>query len=225
MINANYILLDASKMEGHIVKAKELNPNHTCLFEADTAKFLDTVAPWLFEFKIGSEFAKWISTEGRGKSWGILFNSEAEPIDLYKHLRRFLVVEGSDGKEMYFRYYSPQVLSAFLPTCSSSELKEFFGPIQSFIAEDNNKLLVEYSLLNQEYSRVELQTDMTDFGNLTPKVSKHSLDQIEKENKLFTQSEEDEAGGKAQKDISLRNTESDNKEDNNASSSAWDFGY
>jgi hypothetical protein len=50
-------------------------------------------------------------------------------------LRHFLIVHTSDGKAYYFRYYDPRVLRPYLPTCTAGELTEFFGPIQTWIAE------------------------------------------------------------------------------------------
>ena len=145
MSDTNYLLLDAARMHGDIYRARELNPDHTCLYEGDNEKFLSAVAPWLFSVEAGSEFAQWVAKEGKGKSWGVLFRSDAEPVKLYKHLRKFLIVESEDGKEMYFRYYDPRVLRVFLPTCEPEQLKEFFGPIASFLIEDANGLLTEYT--------------------------------------------------------------------------------
>jgi len=160
MTTANYILLDAARMNGAIQQARALNPDHSCLYEGDSEKFLAAVAPWLFSFAAGSEFAQWVVQEGRRNGWGILFASDVEPVRLYKHLRRFLIVQTDEGREMYFRYYDPRVLRAFLPTCDQVQLKEFFGPITAFLAEDENGLLVEYALAENEFRYSELKTDI-----------------------------------------------------------------
>ena len=46
------------------------------------------------------------------------------------------MVYGPDLEPLYFRYYDPRVLRAWLPTCDPAQLAEFFGPVEFFIAED-----------------------------------------------------------------------------------------
>src|SRR5947209_7089547 len=58
--------------------------------------------------------------------------------DKPKHFRHFLLVETEDGKLLYFRFYDPRVLRAFLPTCNSDESSEFFGPIHDILTEESN---------------------------------------------------------------------------------------
>ncbi len=146
MNTANYVLLDAAKMRGEMEKARELNPEHICLYEGDSERFLGAVAPWLFDLEDGSDFAAWLSEAAQSNSWGVFIRCNAEPNELYTHLRKFLVVATEDGRELYFRYYDPRVLREFLPTCDKQQLLDFFGPIEAFLAEDENGLLVEYAL-------------------------------------------------------------------------------
>lgn len=150
----NYCLLDASRMDEAIYVAKQLNERHSCLYEGESEKFLNSVAPFLFSHDQGSTFSHWLLDEGKGKSWGILLESSAEPLELYRHLRRFLIVQTEEDRELYFRYYDPRVLNVFLPTCTAEQLNEFFGPIQTFIAEDERGVFTAYrndnGLLNVE---------------------------------------------------------------------------
>ena len=53
-----------------------------------------------------------------------------------KHCRTFLIVHGANGKPLYFRYYDPRVLRLYLPTCTAQELAIVFGPISSYLMED-----------------------------------------------------------------------------------------
>jgi len=76
----------------------------------------------------------------------VLLESTAEPVRVYKHLRKILIVTGEDGNEMFFRYYDPRVLRVFLPTCELLQLKEFFGPIDAFIAEDGSGYMLEFRM-------------------------------------------------------------------------------
>ncbi|WAS97775.1 DUF4123 domain-containing protein [Nannocystis punicea] len=43
-----------------------------------------------------------------------------------RHLRKFLMVE-LDRYKVYFRFYDPRVLRAFVPTCSAAERREFLA--------------------------------------------------------------------------------------------------
>jgi len=141
-----YFLADAARMHGEIHHAKELNPEHTCLYEGDSERFLSAVAPWLFSLERGGAFAKWLSNHGHARSWGVILHFAEDSLQLYKHLRRHLIVQAEDGTDMYFRYYDPRVLRNYIPSCKSGALHDLFGPIRTFAAEDDEGMLVEYSL-------------------------------------------------------------------------------
>lgn len=153
-------------MHGDIYQAREHNPEHICLYEGDSEKFLASVAPWMFGFEQGSDFATWMLRSARGNSWGIFLRSSAEPVRLYRHLRKFLIVQSEEGKEMYFRYYDPRVLRVFLPTCEAPQLKEFFGPIEAFMAENEQGLLVEYALVDGKLTYTETGLDLLKYFNV-----------------------------------------------------------
>ncbi len=159
-------MLDAARMHGDIYQAKEMNPEHICLYEGDSGKFLGAVAPWLFSFDHQSEFATWLLRNARGNSWGVFLRSSADPQKIYQHLRKFLVVQGEDGKEMYFRYYDPRVMRVFLPTCDAPQLKEFFGPAEAFLAENEQGLLVEYALKDGKLTFTETGLDLLKYFNV-----------------------------------------------------------
>lgn len=149
-ITPNYCLLDAARMDEAMLQAKDLNDEHHCLYEGDSEQFLNSVAPFLFSFNPGEEFSRWLIEEGKGQSWGILFESKAEPLQIYRHLRKFLIIKNEDEKELYFRFYDPRVLRVFLPTCNDEQLYSFFGPIETFITEDENQAFTSFSLQNGE---------------------------------------------------------------------------
>ena len=155
-----YFLADAARMRGEIHHAKELNPEHTCLYEGDSERFLSAVAPWLFAVEKGGAFARWLSTHGHAQSWGVIVHFPEDPVQLYKHLRRHLIVQAEDGTDMYFRYYDPRVLRNYIPSCKIGALHDLFGPIRTFVAEDGEGKLVEYSLDDAGYL-VVAPTDRT----------------------------------------------------------------
>jgi len=76
-----------------------------------------------------------LHAEQWGNSWGCFVWALADFKALRRHFRRFLMVEDERAKRMYFRFYDPRVLRVFLPTCTTAEALEFFGPIKYFVME------------------------------------------------------------------------------------------
>ena len=55
-----------------------------------------------------------------------------------KSLAVAMIVKDEAGRKLYFRFYDPCVLRVFLPTGSSQQLLQMFGPIQQFIVDDHD---------------------------------------------------------------------------------------
>ena len=149
-----YHILDAARLGFDIRKAMALNPTFDSLYRGQSKELLATISPYLFQYESGSEFDTWLK-ENYGLSWGIGIVSDAPMEVIHKHFRKFLLVKEEDGRELYFRFYDPRVLRTFLPTCSTAQLNEFFGPIQQFIVENpahKQMLLFEY-----KNDRLEIQ--------------------------------------------------------------------
>jgi Domain of unknown function (DUF4123)/FHA domain len=78
-----------------------------------------------------------LAAEGWGKNWGIYITSR-QPLPIVRnHLRRFQVLLSQDGVEFQFRFHSPTLLRAFLPTLNVEEAKTLFGPIGAILIEGN----------------------------------------------------------------------------------------
>ena len=138
IIYNNSILLDAAQLEDKLSFAKELNKNHSSLYKGRSEEDLADVAPYLFTFEKQTEFANWYIENGWGNAWGLLVQSDEDFEIVYKHFRRFLLVKTEDEQELYFRFYDPRVLRIFLPTCDINQLKEFFGPVDHYVCEDED---------------------------------------------------------------------------------------
>ena len=117
---------------------KELNKDYSSLYKGRSEEDLADVAPYLFDLKNGSEFEKWYAEFGWGNSWGLIVKSEFLFEETYRHFRKFLMVKTENDEQLYFRFYDPRVLRIFLPTCDENQLKEFFGPVEHFICEDED---------------------------------------------------------------------------------------
>ncbi len=165
-IGANFILLDAARMEDNIDKALEFNKKGLSLFAGTKDKMLEVVSPYLFSYNNKSEMALWMDEKGWGNSWGVFILCYKEFDDLYKHFKKFILVKTEDGEEMYFRFYDPRVLRIFLPTCDSEQLKEFFGPVKAFLMEDENP----------EFAVVFMLSDSNEL--ITNKISKENFTKV-----------------------------------------------
>ncbi|MFZ4546376.1 MAG: DUF4123 domain-containing protein [Bacteroidales bacterium] len=145
----SYIVFDAARMEAEIDNARAINPVFDSLYRGQSEETLSSVAPYIFTFERETEFRRWYFDKGWGDSWGIMLFADEEMKVLHKHFRKFLMVQTEEGKELYFRYYDPRVLRIFLPTCDKEQLKEFFGPIDYYICEDEDPVFgIVFSLLD-----------------------------------------------------------------------------
>jgi hypothetical protein len=63
---------------------------------------------------------------------------------LQAHFRRLVMAQLPDGKMVYFRFYDPRVLRAYLPTCTPKELEAVFGPVERFILEGEDAAAVVF---------------------------------------------------------------------------------
>jgi hypothetical protein len=138
MLPLTHILLDAARMGIKMEEAMQLESAYDSLYRGRSEENLAAVAPYIFRFASGSPFGEWYTENGWGDSWGILLKSSWPMHELHKHFRKFLLVKTEEGKELYFRFYDPRVLRIFLPTCDETQIREFFGPVDYFIVEDED---------------------------------------------------------------------------------------
>lgn len=140
--HATYLLLDAARMAGLIGEAKTRNAANDSLYRGTRDEALSAVAPFLFKYVPGQTFANWYLRQGWGNSWGVLMKSSRSLEDLAAHFRNFLLVKTETGQSLYFRFYDPRVIRVFLPTCDPAQLREFFGPVDYFLVEDEDPAFV-----------------------------------------------------------------------------------
>jgi hypothetical protein len=100
------------------------------------------IAPYLSS--VSKDELKWIASDLWSAPWGCFVVSKSGMDALYDHFRRFLQVQGTDGKFYLFRFYDPRVLRAFLQSSSPSELQQFYGPVTMFgVAASDGSLNVD----------------------------------------------------------------------------------
>ncbi len=137
-----YCILDGARMLIMLDQAKALNQDSISLYAGLPLEVLESISPYIFYLDPNSYFPDWVFTEGWGKSWGIYVRTKVNGEELFHHFRKFITVFTEQGKELYFRFYDPRALRIFLPTCSNDQLREFFGPVESFFMEDKSQDVV-----------------------------------------------------------------------------------
>jgi len=143
-----YTVLDGASVPDLPQVLWEHEPEHVCLYRGELEPDLAETAPYLVKLERQSPFTWWVLSEGWGSHWGIFAITPAE-VDLRtlrQHFRRFLMVYDPDQELIYFRYYDPRVLRVYLPTCNVEEMEIVFGPIDSYMLEDEDPtVLLELS--------------------------------------------------------------------------------
>jgi hypothetical protein len=142
LASATFSILDAATMGPAFKDAATRQPYHSSLYGGESEQNLASVAPYLFPFSVSSDFGKWLISSGWGHSWGVHIVTSASHDELRQHLRKFLIVKTEQGKELYFRYYDPRVLRAVLPTLEMDQLRQFFGPVDEWLMEDDSSSLI-----------------------------------------------------------------------------------
>jgi len=132
-----YAVIDGARRLDLLTRLDEFAPPHQCLYIGELEPEVAVVAPWLVELRENEDFFDWLFDEGWGDSLCIWLTSEAPILDVRAHFRRLTIVEMPDGQMVYFRFYDPRVLRAFLPTCDEAQKAQMFGEaVERFFVED-----------------------------------------------------------------------------------------
>ncbi len=137
-----YSVLDGASVPNLRQKIFEDDPARECLYRGELQPDMAEVAPYLIHLQINTPFADWVLQTGWGKHWGIFALSNSDLRTLRRHFRTLLTVHSPEGKPLLFRYYDPRVLRVYLPTCNTEELAAIFGPIDSYLLEDEDPLVL-----------------------------------------------------------------------------------
>jgi len=138
-----YSILDAARDPMVHLRIHECQEQKQSLYEGPEAARLAFVAPYLISLPKRSPFLEQLVREGWGNSWGVYLTCDRPFEEVRKHLRHFLTVElEGENKKVLFRFYDPRVLRVFLPTCTSKEVLEFFGPITRYVLEGEEPIVI-----------------------------------------------------------------------------------
>lgn len=131
-----YVIVDGASAPGLLQMLFEHQPEYECLFRGELEPDMAEVAPYLVKLDPESDFAYEVLEKGWGRHWGVFALGYAGMRTMRQHFRRNLMVYDEAGKPMYFRWYDPRVLRLYLPTCNAEDLAEVFGPVETFVFED-----------------------------------------------------------------------------------------
>ena len=133
-----FAILDGASVRDLPANLASFDPEHICLYRGELEPDMSEVAPYLAILEHDAHFTNWVLSNGWGNHWGIFGIAQAGLPILRKHFRHFLMVSDDTGKSLFFRYYDPRVWRDFLPECDSDELNTVFGPVISYLVEDEN---------------------------------------------------------------------------------------
>ena len=140
-----YAILDAAQDENIYKLLMGCTEEFTCLFNGEIPNVLARAAPYLIKIPVRSPIFEQIYQNGFFNNWGIFFFSYESGTALRKHFQSLLRVKTEDGRRLYFRYYDPRVLRTYLPTCTPSELRQFFSFVDTFwAAAEEGESVIEY---------------------------------------------------------------------------------
>lgn len=122
-----YAVLDAAAEGDLLHRLRTDRLRFSCLFEGKQPKDVARVAPYLVALRHNSEFTEWLFEQGWDRHLGIVVLSRKPFLEVLDHLRSVSYVESQEGRRLWFRFYDPRVLRAYLPTCTPIELTWFFG--------------------------------------------------------------------------------------------------
>jgi hypothetical protein len=141
-----YAVLDGARDEQVYAFVQACYLDKWCLYAGELPKELLITAPWLVRLDEDNNWTHRIISHAWSNSWGVFIRTETSAKELRTHLRRFLRVRDTSGRNLIFRYYDPRVLRVYLPTCTPAELKMFYGPIDRFYIEDHDASILDFSL-------------------------------------------------------------------------------
>ena len=154
-----YAVVDGARDERIYRAVYDSQLPYECLFAGDISYDLSLAAPYLVELDRDAAFTRWLVEEGWGRSFGVFAWARADLEAMRRHCRRTLQVKDEAGRRLFFRFYDPRVLRAYLPTCTLAELREVMGPVSRFLAEGTGGHVIAYELGGRPLRVTETRVD------------------------------------------------------------------
>lgn len=158
---STWAILDAARDERIYPELRMSRLDILPLYAGKLPDALQRAAPYLVELAPSYSFTRPLLEMGWGNSWGV-FLRVRDARNLRHHLRGFLRVRDEAGRILVFRYYDPRVLRIYLPSCTTAELATVYGPIGSFLVEDDGgRHLLEFAFDGRRLAERRTAVDAT----------------------------------------------------------------
>jgi hypothetical protein len=147
-----YVILDGARDHRIADFVRFSNLQYACMYSGKLSPALQQAAPYIVHLSPKAELTRTLLQQAWGQSWGILIETgpDISMEQLRRHFRGLQRVSTEDGTSLVFRFYDPRVLRVYLPTCTLSELGQFFGPVTKIVVEDmEGEGMVEYRKIAQ----------------------------------------------------------------------------
>ncbi len=132
-----YAVIDPDFCPQILAMIEQHHVEHAALLGRHFAPDLLRRSPHLVKLDPFSPFSDWLLS-GWGRSWGIYAVSSASMDTLREHFRSLVMVLDPSGTPLFFRYYDPRVFGVYLPTVNEQEADCVFGPVASYIFEEED---------------------------------------------------------------------------------------
>ncbi len=134
-----YAVVDAGRSPEVLTLLYGFGPEMRSLYDGESEARLGPSGPYLVRLPSDGDVLPALLRKGWGQAWGVFVSTSAKFDALRKHFRSLLMVRRqSDAAELYFRFYDPRVLRAFLPTCDKQQLQAMFGPVSAYLVESQD---------------------------------------------------------------------------------------
>jgi hypothetical protein len=142
-----YCVLDGASVPDLPVRLHETATPNYCLIRGELPPDLVHAAPYVAILLPGSTFTEWVFANCMKGNEGIFLHSRFSIKEMRRHFRGLFRVTDESGRPLMFRFYDPRVIRKFLPTCTASELTDFFGNVETyFVNSGDGNSLTKYRL-------------------------------------------------------------------------------
>lgn len=130
-----YAVLDAARDDEVVRLLRRSGAPYRSLYDGWAEEVFDTVAPYLVQLRRRGALMEQLLERGWGRAWGVYVLSRAPFADVRRQLRRWLKVHVEGLGVATFRFYDPDVMRNFAPTCTPAQITRMLGCIDAVVME------------------------------------------------------------------------------------------
>ena len=116
------------------LSSKDSPPRFRSLLSGKNERSIGQFGPIIIEFDHHLGLLESIISKGWGHAWGFAFSSNKKFEKLRSHFANFLTAKLPDNREVYFRFYDPNILDTLL-TAPNQTTSDLTRPTKRLISE------------------------------------------------------------------------------------------